>query len=65
MSERDEESDDQPATWENRVVGEIKEFVGRAIGNKALAEEGEEQVETAHEVREEYHEKHHHEEPQS
>jgi uncharacterized protein YjbJ (UPF0337 family) len=64
MGDRDEESDDQPATWENEVVGEIKEFVGRVIGNKALAEEGEEQVETAHEVREEYHEKHH-EKPQS
>jgi uncharacterized protein YjbJ (UPF0337 family) len=51
---RDEGPDDRPATWENEIVGEAKELLGRAIGDKELAEQGEEQVEIAHEVREEY-----------
>jgi uncharacterized protein YjbJ (UPF0337 family) len=53
--------DDQtgsPATWENVVVGKAKEVVGRAIGDEELAEEGDEQVEIAHEVREEVREEH-------
>lgn len=52
--DRDEAPEERPATWENEVVGEAKELLGRAIGDKELAEEGEEQVEIAHEVREEY-----------
>jgi uncharacterized protein YjbJ (UPF0337 family) len=52
--DRDEGQDERPATWENEVVGEAKEVLGRAIGDKALVEEGEEQVEIAHEVRDEY-----------
>jgi uncharacterized protein YjbJ (UPF0337 family) len=45
---------ESPATWENIVDGEVKEALGRVFGNKQLVEEGEEQVEIAHEVREEY-----------
>jgi uncharacterized protein YjbJ (UPF0337 family) len=51
-----DEVTDSPATWENVVVGEVKETVGRILHNKELAEEGREQVEAAHEVREEYEE---------
>jgi uncharacterized protein YjbJ (UPF0337 family) len=53
------EPDERPATWENEVVGEAKKLTGHVIGDKELAEEGEEQLEIAHEVREEYREKHH------
>jgi uncharacterized protein YjbJ (UPF0337 family) len=42
-----------PATWENVVVGRAKEALGRAVHDEALAEEGEEQVEVAHEVHDE------------
>lgn len=34
-------------------MGEAKEFVGRIVGDKDLTEEGETQVEVAHEVRDE------------
>jgi uncharacterized protein YjbJ (UPF0337 family) len=54
MADGDERPDESPATWENAVVGEAKELIGRAIGSEALAEEGEEQLEIAHEVRKEY-----------
>jgi uncharacterized protein YjbJ (UPF0337 family) len=60
MGDGDEQPDERPATWENEVVGEIKELAGRAVGNHELAEEGEEQVEIAREVREEYRAKHQH-----
>ena len=56
--EPDEEPSDRPATWENRFVGEVKEFAGRVFGNEELAEEGEEQEEIADEVSEEYKHKH-------
>jgi uncharacterized protein YjbJ (UPF0337 family) len=42
----------EPATWENVVVGKAKEAIGNALGDDELAEEGEEQVEIAHDVRE-------------
>lgn len=59
MSEdRDEPVPESPATWENVAVGKAKEVLGRAIGDKELAEEGDEQDEIAHEVREEYREEH-------
>lgn len=45
---------ESPATWENVVVGKAKEFIGRAVGDEELAEEGEDQAEVAHEVRDEY-----------
>ena len=61
MGDGDEEPVERPATWENEVVGEVKELLGRAVGNKELAEEGEEQVEIAREVREEYRENRSHE----
>ena len=54
MGNGHEGPDERPATWENVVVGEAKEVVGRATGNDELEEEGEEQVEIAHEVRKEY-----------
>ena len=50
---------DTPATWENVVVGRAKEVVGHALRDEELVEEGEEQAEIAHEVREEYDEEHH------
>lgn len=61
MSDDEHEApEESPATWENVVVGEAKEAVGHLLHNKDLATEGEEQVEVAHEVREEYREEHHH-----
>lgn len=58
MSDLNEEVPESPATWENVVVGEAKEVAGRALHIGALTEEGEEQKEIAHEVREEYEEEH-------
>jgi uncharacterized protein YjbJ (UPF0337 family) len=53
MADGDERPAESPATWENVVVGEAKEFIGRITGDKELADEGEAQVEVAHEVRNE------------
>jgi uncharacterized protein YjbJ (UPF0337 family) len=61
MGDSDERPEERPATWENKIVGEAKELFGRVFRNEELAEEGEEQVEAAREVREEYGEKHDHE----
>jgi uncharacterized protein YjbJ (UPF0337 family) len=58
MGNGGDDQTDSPATWENVVVGKAKEVVGRAIGDEELAEEGDEQVEIAHEVREEVREEH-------
>jgi uncharacterized protein YjbJ (UPF0337 family) len=49
---------ESPATWENVAVGKAKEIIGHAVGNEELAEEGEEQEEIAHEVRDEYRQEH-------
>ncbi|SHH42041.1 hypothetical protein SAMN05443575_3821 [Jatrophihabitans endophyticus] len=49
------EPEERPATWENVVVGKAKEVVGHATGDAELAREGEDQEQTAHEVRDEYH----------
>ena len=49
---------ERPATWENVVDGEVKHLIGEAIGDKELAAEGEEQVEIAHEVHDEYEAEH-------
>ena len=49
---------ESPATWENVVVGKAKEVVGHALHDDELAEEGEEQAEIAHEVREENKDEH-------
>jgi uncharacterized protein YjbJ (UPF0337 family) len=54
MGEREDEPTESPATWENVVVGKAKEVVGHAIGSEELAQEGEDQDEIAHEVREEF-----------
>jgi uncharacterized protein YjbJ (UPF0337 family) len=53
MRDGDDDTTDSPATWENVVVGKAKHVVGHALGDDEMAEEGEEQVEIAHEVREE------------
>jgi uncharacterized protein YjbJ (UPF0337 family) len=55
----EDEVPESPATWENLVVGEAKEAVGHVIRDDDLVEDGEDQVEVAHEVREEYREEHH------
>jgi uncharacterized protein YjbJ (UPF0337 family) len=60
MRDGDDGPEERPATWENELVGEAKELAGRALGNKEMEEEGEEQIEIAHEVHEEYEEKQHH-----
>ncbi len=58
MGDDADEPIESPATWENVVVGKAKEVVGHAIGNEELAQEGEDQEEIAHEVREEFKEEH-------
>ena len=60
MPEDHDEPIERPATWENVVVGEAKEMLGRVTHDDELTEEGEDQVEAAHEVREEYREEHEH-----
>ena len=52
--------EESPATWENVLVGKVKEAIGHAAHNEKLTEEGEEQEEIAHDVREEYSEEHEH-----
>jgi len=59
MSESDAEPTEAPATWENVVVDKAKEAVGHVLRDEELVEEGEEQEEVAHEVREEFKEHHH------
>lgn len=49
---------ESPATWENVIVGEAKNVAGRVLRNKELIEDGEEQKDIAHEVREDYQEEH-------
>lgn len=58
MTTSEPEVPESPATWENVVVGDVKEAVGHVLRDKNLAEEGDEQKEIAHEVREEYREEH-------
>jgi uncharacterized protein YjbJ (UPF0337 family) len=58
MTDPDAEVPESPATWENVVVGEAKEVAGRLLHNHELTEEGDEQKEIAHEVREEYEDEH-------
>ena len=47
---------DAPATWENVVRGEAEELLGEVTGDEARVAEGKEEVEIAHEVREEWRE---------
>jgi uncharacterized protein YjbJ (UPF0337 family) len=54
MGDSENEVPESPATWENVVVGKAIEMVGRVTGNEKMTEEGEDQEETAHEVREEF-----------
>jgi uncharacterized protein YjbJ (UPF0337 family) len=50
MADREE---DDPATWENVIVGKAKQVIGHVIGDEELEDEGEEQEEIAHEVHDE------------
>jgi uncharacterized protein YjbJ (UPF0337 family) len=56
----DDEVPESPATWENVVVGEAKKVLGHLVGDDKLVEEGDDQVEVAHESREEFREEHGH-----
>lgn len=49
---------ESPATWENVAVGKGKQVAGRVLRDEELIEEGEDQAEVAHEVREEFTEEH-------
>ena len=60
MPDSDDAVPESPATWENVAVGEAKKVLGHLIGDKQLTEEGDEQVDAAHEAREEYREEHGH-----
>ena len=53
MAEREGGEPEDHATWENVVVGKAKQVAGRVFRDDELEEEGEEQEEIAHEVREE------------
>ena len=56
--DRDQPVPERPATWENVLVGKAKEAVGHVVRDDDLIEEGAEQEEVAHEVREEFREDH-------
>jgi uncharacterized protein YjbJ (UPF0337 family) len=53
MSDRAGGQDEDPATWENIVVGKAKQVIGRAIGDEEFEDEGEDQAEIAQEVHDE------------
>ena len=57
-SENGEPVPERPATWENVVDGELKHLAGEVLRDKELSEEGEEQVEIAHKVHDEYEAEH-------
>jgi uncharacterized protein YjbJ (UPF0337 family) len=59
MADPEEEVPDSPATWENVAVGKAKEVVGHLLHDPSLTEDGEEQEEIAHEVREKFDDEHH------
>jgi uncharacterized protein YjbJ (UPF0337 family) len=54
MGDSENEVPESPATWENVVVGKAIEMVGRVTGNREMTEDGEDQEEAAHEVRDEF-----------
>jgi uncharacterized protein YjbJ (UPF0337 family) len=54
---------DRPATWENEVVGEATELVGKALHNEQAEQEGEDRKHIAHEVHERYEQEHGHHHP--
>jgi len=58
MSSDEAEVPKAPATWENVVVGKAKEVLGHLSGDEALVDEGSDQEQIAHEVREEFREEH-------
>jgi hypothetical protein len=51
--EKDAVPTETPATWENVVVGKAEEALGHTVRDDELAEEGADQVEVAHKVRDE------------
>jgi uncharacterized protein YjbJ (UPF0337 family) len=51
MTSAQPEVPESPATWENVLVGEMKEAVGFALNNNELAEDGEAQKDVAYELR--------------
>ena len=51
MTSAEPEVPESPATWENVLVGEMKEAVGLALSNDELAEAGEAQKDVAYELR--------------
>ncbi|MDT4920690.1 MAG: hypothetical protein QOI15_1592 [Pseudonocardiales bacterium] len=53
MADRDEKPDDDPATWENVIVGKAKQVIGHVMRDEELEEAGEEQEEIAREVHDE------------
>jgi uncharacterized protein YjbJ (UPF0337 family) len=53
MGHPDDEPTESPATWENVVVGKVKQAIGHVTNDDELTEEGEEQEEIAHEVHDE------------
>jgi uncharacterized protein YjbJ (UPF0337 family) len=60
MPDSDDAVPESPSTWENVVTGEAKKVVGRLVGDEELAEEGDEQIEIARKVREEFRDEHDH-----
>ncbi|MDP9092746.1 MAG: hypothetical protein M3N95_07340 [Actinomycetota bacterium] len=56
MADTDEPVPEAPATWENIVEGEVREIVGHLTRNDEMVERGKEEVDIAHDVREEYRE---------
>jgi uncharacterized protein YjbJ (UPF0337 family) len=59
MRDTDEAPEERPATWENELVGAAKEVAGRVFGSEKLTLEGEDQIEVARDVRDEYDERQH------
>lgn len=59
MVNADHDQLEKPATWENIVVGKVKDAVGRVIGDEELelAAEGQEQEDVVHDVRSEFRDK--------
>jgi uncharacterized protein YjbJ (UPF0337 family) len=50
MTEPDDDPGQAPATWENVVVGKVKEVIGELTGDDELAAEGESQEHVAREL---------------
>ncbi|HEY8300911.1 MAG TPA: hypothetical protein VIG48_03340 [Jatrophihabitans sp.] len=51
MTSTQPEVPESPATWENVLVGEVKEAVGHTLNMHELADDGEAQKNVAYELR--------------